>query len=115
MLEDQSFVRIIRPPITAPSGQGSETGNQDQTLIMISTLISQLALVTQKLPPDLHNDRVSSKAKPCLLNAICYGAPSISDVNSLAASDPVPIVGVTSQSSSPIPILGSSVSRRLRI
>ena len=49
---------------------------------------------------ELHNDRFISKAKPCLMEAICYGAPSISYVNALAACDPIPISEVSIPSSS---------------
>jgi len=54
-----------------------------------------------------HNDRFISKAKPCLVEAICYGAPSISYVNASAASDPIPISEVSTPSFSLVlPSLG---------
>lgn len=64
-----------------------------------------------KIEVGQHNDRFISKAKPCLMEAICYGAPSISYVNALAAFDPIPISEVTTPSSSLIlPSLGGQSS-----
>jgi hypothetical protein len=36
VLEDQVFAQIIRAPITAPTGQDSETEHQDQSLFSLS-------------------------------------------------------------------------------